>query len=77
MACCQDTNRKGGKTYALALLYSHWTIVRMQMGYREYARYLAFFFPYIHERSLLSHLRACPYRLDQDAFKVRWWCRVT
>ena len=41
-----------------------------QMGYREYARYLAFFFPFIHERSLLSHLRACPYRLDQDAFKV-------
>lgn len=41
-----------------------------QMGYREYSRYLAFFFPFIHERSLLSHLRHCPWRLDQAAFKV-------
>jgi len=41
-----------------------------QMGYREYARYLAFFFPFIHERSLLSHLRHCPWRLDQAAFKA-------
>lgn len=36
-----------------------------QMGYREYARYLAFFFPFIHERSLLAHLRDCPWRMDQ------------
>lgn len=42
-----------------------------QMGYREYSRYLAFHFPFIHERSLLRHLRACPWRIDQAAFKVR------
>lgn len=42
-----------------------------QMGYREYSRYLAFHFPFIHERSLLRHLRACPWRIDQHAFKVR------
>mmetsp|Transcript_6370 Transcript_6370/g.14137 ORF Transcript_6370/g.14137 Transcript_6370/m.14137 type:complete len:935 (-) Transcript_6370:1153-3957(-) len=41
-----------------------------QMGYREYGRYLAFNFPFIHERSLLAHLRACPWRLDQAAFKA-------
>ena len=38
---------------------------RAQLGYREYARYLAFHFPFIHERSLLAHLRACPWRMDQ------------
>ncbi|KAG2450020.1 hypothetical protein HYH02_000124 [Chlamydomonas schloesseri] len=41
-----------------------------QMGYREYSRYLAFHFPFIHERSLLRHLRACPWRIDQHAFKA-------
>jgi cryptochrome 1 len=41
-----------------------------QLGYREYSRYLAFHFPYIAERSLLAHLRACPWRLDQLHFKV-------
>jgi hypothetical protein len=41
-----------------------------QMGYREYGRYLSFHFPFIHERSLLAHLRACPWRIDQHAFKV-------
>lgn len=34
-------------------------------------RYLAFHFPFIAERSLLRHLRACPWRVDQMAFKVR------
>ncbi len=42
-----------------------------QLGYREYSRYLAFHFPFVHERSLLAHLRACPWRLDQQHFKVR------
>lgn len=41
-----------------------------QMGYREYSRYLSFHFPFTHERPLLQHLRACPWRLDQGAFKV-------
>uniref|UniRef100_A0A383WNN2 Photolyase/cryptochrome alpha/beta domain-containing protein n=1 Tax=Tetradesmus obliquus TaxID=3088 RepID=A0A383WNN2_TETOB len=41
-----------------------------QMGYREYSRYLAFHFPFITERSMLAHLRAVPWRLDQDAFKA-------
>jgi hypothetical protein len=42
-----------------------------QMGYREYSRYLSFHFPFLHERALLGHLRACPWKLDQLAFKVR------
>eukprot|EP00775_Hariotina_reticulata_P012492 gene12492-12626_t len=41
-----------------------------QMGYREYSRYLAFHFPFITERSMLAHLRAVPWRLDQAAFKA-------
>ncbi|GLI62187.1 hypothetical protein VaNZ11_004772, partial [Volvox africanus] len=41
-----------------------------QVGYREYSRYLSFHFPFIHERSLLRHLRACPWRIDQQAFKA-------
>jgi hypothetical protein len=41
-----------------------------QLGSREYARYLSFNFPFLHERPLLPHLIACPWRLDQDAFKV-------
>lgn len=41
-----------------------------QMGYREYSRYLSFHFPFLHERSLLGHLRACPWNLDQLAFKA-------
>jgi len=44
-----------------------------QMGYREYSRYLSFHFPFTHERSLLEHLRACPWRFDQRLFKV---CRA-
>lgn len=40
------------------------------MGYREYSRYLSFHFPFTHERSLLEHLRACPWKYDQRAFKV-------
>lgn len=41
-----------------------------QTGYREYSRYLSFHFPFTHERPLLQHLRACPWRLDQGAFKA-------
>lgn len=41
-----------------------------QMGYRDYSRYLSFHFPFTHERPLLQHLRACPWRLNQGAFKV-------
>jgi len=33
-------------------------------------RYLAFHFPFITERSMLAHLRAVPWRLDQAAFKA-------
>ena len=40
------------------------------MGYREYARYLSFHFPFTHERSLLEHVRAAPWRYDQSLFKV-------
>lgn len=42
-----------------------------QMGYREYARYLSFHFPFTHERSLLEHLRAAPWNFDQRLFKAR------
>ena len=50
-----------------------------QVGFREYARYLSFHFPFTHERSLLEHLRALPWRLDHDMFKARCllallWC---
>ncbi|CAL8468600.1 g8140 [Coccomyxa elongata] len=41
-----------------------------QMGYREYARYLSFHFPFTHERSLLEHLRAAPWNFDQRLFKA-------
>ena len=41
------------------------------MGFREYARYLSFHFPFTHERSLLEHLRALPWRLDTGLFKAR------
>ncbi|CAK0781020.1 hypothetical protein CVIRNUC_005258 [Coccomyxa viridis] len=41
-----------------------------QMGYREYARYLSFHFPFTHERSLLEHVRAAPWRYDQSLFKA-------
>lgn len=43
---------------------------RPQVGYREYSRYLSFHFPFIHERALLAHLRAVPWRLDHNAFKA-------
>ena len=41
-----------------------------QVGYREYSRYLSFHFPFTHERSLLEHLRAVPWKFDQRLFKV-------
>lgn len=51
----------------LALNQASWSV---QMGYREYARYLSFHFPFTHERSLLEHLRACPWKFDQRKFKA-------
>lgn len=41
-----------------------------QMGFREYARYLSFHFPFTHERPLLQHLRAMPWHYDQRLFKA-------
>jgi deoxyribodipyrimidine photolyase len=41
-----------------------------QMAYREYARYLSYHFPYLHERSLLAHLRAVPWRVDRAALSA-------
>lgn len=41
-----------------------------QLGYREYSRYLSFHYPFTHERSLLEHLRACPFRFDMGLFKA-------
>lgn len=41
-----------------------------QLGYREYSRYLSFHFPFTHERPLLEHLRAVPWRFDQSLFKA-------
>lgn len=41
-----------------------------QLGFREYSRYLSFHFPFTHERSLLEHLRAVPWRMDQALFKA-------
>lgn len=33
-------------------------------------RYLSFHFPFMTDRSMLAHLRAVPWRLDQKAFKA-------
>ncbi|KAF8066292.1 CRY1 [Scenedesmus sp. PABB004] len=41
-----------------------------QLGYREYSRYLSFYFPYLAERPLLSHLRCVTWSLDAAAFKA-------
>lgn len=41
-----------------------------QLGYREYSRYLSFHFPFTHERAMLEHLRAVPWRYDQTMFKA-------
>ena len=41
-----------------------------QMAFREYSRYLSFHFPFTHERSLLEHLRAAPWKFDHRHFKV-------
>lgn len=41
-----------------------------QVAFREYSRYLSFHFPFTHERSLLEHLRAAPWKFDQKHFKV-------
>lgn len=41
-----------------------------QLGFREYSRYLSFHFPFTHERSMLEHLRAVPWRYDQTLFKA-------
>jgi len=60
----------GGKQAAEAVAASCEDFLR-QMGYREYSRYLSFHFPFTHERSLLEHLRACPWRWNQSHFKVR------
>lgn len=41
-----------------------------QLGYREYSRYLSFHYPFTHERAMLEHLRAVPWRYDQGLFKA-------
>ena len=41
-----------------------------QLGFREYSRYLSFHFPFTHERAMLEHLRAVPWRYDQTLFKA-------
>lgn len=41
-----------------------------QLAFREYGRHMCFHFPFTHERSLLEHLRAAPWRLDQRLFKA-------
>lgn len=41
-----------------------------QMAFREYSRYLSFHFPFTHERSLLEHLRAAPWKFNHRHFKV-------
>jgi cryptochrome 1 len=50
--------------------HAHATAFRKQLGYREYARYLSFHFPFTHERAMLEHLRAIPWRYDQQLFKA-------
>ena len=40
------------------------------MGFREYGRYLSFHFPFTHERALLEHLRAFPWRYNAADFKA-------
>eukprot|EP00249_Psilotum_nudum_P022231 c28427_g1_i1 orf=1839-3896(-) len=40
------------------------------IGFREYSRYLSFNFPFTHERALLSHLKAFPWRVDGSYFKA-------
>ena len=41
------------------------------LGLREWSRYLSFFYPFTHQRSLLSQLRAVPWNYDQNLFH-RW-----
>ena len=41
-----------------------------QAAFREYSRYLSFHFPFTHERSLLEHLRATPWKFNHRHFKV-------
>ncbi|XRB21074.1 cryptochrome-1 [Pseudoscourfieldia marina] len=41
------------------------------LGLREWSRYLSFFYPFTHERSLLSQLRAVPWNYDETMFH-RW-----
>lgn len=48
----------------------HAEAFRKQLGYREYSRYLSFHFPFTHERAMLEHLRAVPWRYDQRLFKA-------
>jgi len=40
------------------------------MGFREYGRYLSFHFPFTHERALMEHLRAFPWRYHAGDFKA-------
>ena len=55
-------SKKSSHTHAMAF--------RKQLGYREYARYLSFHYPFTHERAMLEHLRAIPWRYDQRLFKA-------
>ena len=55
----------GGKDGA-----KHAAAFRKQLGYREYSRYLSFHYPFTHERAMLEHLRAIPWRYDQRLFKA-------
>ena len=50
--------------------HAHALAFRKQLGYREYSRYLSFHFPFTHERAMLEHLRAIPWRYDQRLFKA-------
>ena len=40
------------------------------MSFREYSRYLSYHFPYTHERPMLEHLRACPWKYDYSLFQA-------
>lgn len=50
--------------------HAHLKSFYKQLGYREYSRYLSFHFPFTHERAMLEHLRAVPWRYDQSMFKA-------
>ena len=43
---------------------------RRHLGLRDYSRYLSYHYPYTHERAMLQHLQACPWRYNKEHFRA-------